>query len=747
MAKKKKRWTEDESSSSSSSSTDDLPTEEARCRRSRSQAQRQRDARKKKSEVIHILTELKEEMRKQSKKLTESKDDTSEIRKQLEKLTESYNDQSKKLEKLTESHSDLCKQLELHTKGTSGDDSAASRSQSNQVQQPRYKLKFTSEVTEKIEKGQSIDISVALVEYNNEDQTVEDEPLASAIVELVVVNAEFNQHDNQYNWSREDFERNIKKARQPNSAAGGVDQSVKSIVSNGRFNLAHGVKSHSGSKIFSNSSNKKVRLGVMVVSPTEERVLEGLSNPFFVRGHDRPNRQAIDEMLASYDFTDQNAMGNNFLGAPGNIGDGLLSSALVGIGTGQNFMGDDHVPFHAIGTEFNTNQTALPVHLILDTPNVELRKRRWDLLEQLMPLYSCQHKSIKSVLPTMRLMSEKTPRRGGVLIEPLEPDDSDERRPLKRMMHNKYRLRFVNKVCETYYTREQIKAYDGNHLKVALFDENNTRITYGPLSSASVEVVALHGDFSVDGDQDYWTWDEFSRGIVCPRPGKEGSVLGGDLILALDDGEACLADAFFQVTSFVARTGKFKMGVKMLASGRQDERIQEGISEAFWVKDRRVGDLPPGFRFQPTDEELIVHYLCKRAAAKPCPIPIVAELDIYQFDPWDLPAKGVNGGEGVWYFFSPSTHKYGNSSRPCRAAGSGYWNVVGTDKDIFSSTADGEVLGMYKTLVFYRGRWPRGQKTTWFMKEYRRLPADGTKVSPSTSSMMTTSIWSSKFGD
>jgi len=159
MTKKKKRWTGDESSSGSSSSTDDLPTEETRCRRNRSQAQR--DARKKKSEVISILTELKEEMRKQSKKLTKSKDDTSEIRKQLEKLTENYNDQSKKLEKLAESHNDLCKQLELHTKGTSGDDSAASRSQSNQVQQPRYKLKFTSEVTEKIEKGSSNRTTVA----------------------------------------------------------------------------------------------------------------------------------------------------------------------------------------------------------------------------------------------------------------------------------------------------------------------------------------------------------------------------------------------------------------------------------------------------------------------------------------------------------------------------------------------------------------------------------------------------------
>ena len=47
--------------------------------------------------------------------------------------------------------------------------------------------------------------------------------------------------------------------------------------------------------------------------------------------------------------------------------------------------------------------------------------------------------------------------------------------------------------------------------------------------------------------------------------------------------------------------------------------------------------LPPGFRFHPTDEELILHYLRKRAAAAPCPAPVIAEVDIYKFDPWDLP--------------------------------------------------------------------------------------------------------------
>ena len=160
------------------------------------------------------------------------------------------------------------------------------------MQPPRYRLVFKSGVTNKIEKGQIIDISVALVDGTN-DQTVENGPLASATVELVVVNAQFNQHNNQYNWSRQDFESNIiKKARERNSATGDVDQSVKSIVSNGRFNLVQGFMHHCGSEIFSNSGNKKVRLGVMVISPKEYRVLEGLSNPFFVRGHDRPNRQS-----------------------------------------------------------------------------------------------------------------------------------------------------------------------------------------------------------------------------------------------------------------------------------------------------------------------------------------------------------------------------------------------------------------------------------------------------------------------
>ena len=47
--------------------------------------------------------------------------------------------------------------------------------------------------------------------------------------------------------------------------------------------------------------------------------------------------------------------------------------------------------------------------------------------------------------------------------------------------------------------------------------------------------------------------------------------------------------------------------------------------------------LPPGFRFPPTDEGLIVHYLGRQAASMPSPVPIIAEVNIYKCNPWDLP--------------------------------------------------------------------------------------------------------------
>ncbi|KAI3730752.1 hypothetical protein L1987_61928 [Smallanthus sonchifolius] len=126
-------------------------------------------------------------------------------------------------------------------------------------------------------------------------------------------------------------------------------------------------------------------------------------------------------------------------------------------------------------------------------------------------------------------------------------------------------------------------------------------------------------------------------------------------------------------------------------------------------------NLPPGFRFHPTDEELIMFYLRNQALSKPCPVSIIPEVDIYKFDPWELPEK-TEFGEKEWYFFTPRDRKYPNGIRPNRAAVSGYWKATGTDKAIYSGS---KYVGVKKALVFYKGRPPKGTKTDWIMHEYR----------------------------
>ena len=48
--------------------------------------------------------------------------------------------------------------------------------------------------------------------------------------------------------------------------------------------------------------------------------------------------------------------------------------------------------------------------------------------------------------------------------------------------------------------------------------------------------------------------------------------------------------------------------------------------------------LPPGFRFHPTDEELVAHYLKRKATGRSLEEGIIAEIDIYKFEPSELPS-------------------------------------------------------------------------------------------------------------
>ncbi|XP_031106986.1 NAC domain-containing protein 22-like [Ipomoea triloba] len=131
----------------------------------------------------------------------------------------------------------------------------------------------------------------------------------------------------------------------------------------------------------------------------------------------------------------------------------------------------------------------------------------------------------------------------------------------------------------------------------------------------------------------------------------------------------------------------------------------------------------PGFRFHPTEEELLNFYLRSAVNAKKPRSDIIGFLNIYQHDPWDLPGKASEGqGEREWYFFVARDRKHGGGNgKANRTTGNGFWKATGSDRPIRSnSPSEGrKVLGMKKTLVFYQGRAPRGRRTDWVMNEFR----------------------------
>ncbi|KAI4316171.1 hypothetical protein L6164_024177 [Bauhinia variegata] len=128
-------------------------------------------------------------------------------------------------------------------------------------------------------------------------------------------------------------------------------------------------------------------------------------------------------------------------------------------------------------------------------------------------------------------------------------------------------------------------------------------------------------------------------------------------------------------------------------------------------------NLPPGFRFHPTDEELITYYLINKISNANFTGRAVTDVDLNKCEPWELPGK-AKMGEKEWYFFSLRDRKYPTGVRTNRATNTGYWKTTGKDKEIFNS-ATSELVGMKKTLVFYKGRAPRGEKSNWVMHEYR----------------------------
>ncbi|CAN1782850.1 NAC domain-containing protein 21/22 [Linum perenne] len=143
--------------------------------------------------------------------------------------------------------------------------------------------------------------------------------------------------------------------------------------------------------------------------------------------------------------------------------------------------------------------------------------------------------------------------------------------------------------------------------------------------------------------------------------------------------------------------------------------------------------LPPGFRFHPKDEELVCDYLMNKITFSRSLF--FFEVDLNKCEPWDLPETTRVGGK-EWYFYSQRDRKYATGLRTNRATASGYWKATGKDRAVVRNGIGSntntttntthkrrqqqqQLVGMRKTLVFYKGRAPKGHKTDWVMHEFR----------------------------
>ncbi|KAK9669872.1 hypothetical protein RND81_13G160200 [Saponaria officinalis] len=128
--------------------------------------------------------------------------------------------------------------------------------------------------------------------------------------------------------------------------------------------------------------------------------------------------------------------------------------------------------------------------------------------------------------------------------------------------------------------------------------------------------------------------------------------------------------------------------------------------------------LPIGFRFRPTDEELLVHYLKRRVMSLPLPASVIPSIHIFNFDPFSLSGDLKEKR----YYFCKRQGEFGNKFTKVIPTSSGFWKFSSKCKHILSSGDKNDVVGTRKTWRFYQvSSQPHRHcsKTRWLMHEFQ----------------------------
>ncbi|KAL5863209.1 hypothetical protein ACOSQ3_000723 [Xanthoceras sorbifolium] len=124
-----------------------------------------------------------------------------------------------------------------------------------------------------------------------------------------------------------------------------------------------------------------------------------------------------------------------------------------------------------------------------------------------------------------------------------------------------------------------------------------------------------------------------------------------------------------------------------------------------------------GYRFRPSDEEIISYYLSRKLRGLDFPVHVIKEVDINKFEPWDLPEfSAIESDDQMWYFFSEPAYMDAKRTRIYRKTEAGFWKVTGKDRPVKDKR--GREIGLKKNLVFHKGRFPNGVGTNWVIHEF-----------------------------
>ncbi|WZZ56295.1 hypothetical protein YC2023_056402 [Brassica napus] len=121
-----------------------------------------------------------------------------------------------------------------------------------------------------------------------------------------------------------------------------------------------------------------------------------------------------------------------------------------------------------------------------------------------------------------------------------------------------------------------------------------------------------------------------------------------------------------------------------------------------------------GFRFIPTDEEIVDYYLrLKNLGGDTSHVDkAISTVDICSFEPWELPSKSRRESrDQIWYFFGRKENKYNRGERQSRITKSAFWKKTGVTTNIIRKRGNREKIGEKRVLVFH-------SNSEWVMHEY-----------------------------